>query len=83
MITISDQARTKIQEFMKNENREGLALRFGIQGRHSGAFQYRLAFVEGKDRAETDTVVSAGAFDVPVREFSRHGSRFRTRGSRC
>lgn len=66
MITVTEGARRKIAEFMAAENRPGLALRFGIQGRGPGAFQYRLAFVEATDHAEGDTVVDAGPFQVLI-----------------
>jgi Fe/S biogenesis protein NfuA len=66
MVTISDQARSKILGLMKAEKRDHLALRFGVQGRRGGEFVYRLAFVEESDRAPNDMVVDAGGFQVYV-----------------
>jgi len=66
MITVTEGARRKIAEFMAAESRPALALRFGIQGRGPGAFQYRLAFVEAADRVESDTVVDTGSFLVLI-----------------
>ena len=66
MITITDIAKRRIHEFMQAENRPGLALRFAIQGRGPGGFQYRLAFVEESERAPADTVFEAGPFKVLI-----------------
>ena len=66
MVTISDPAKAKILALMKAEKRDRLALRFGVQGRRGGEFVYRLAFVEESDRAVTDVVVDAGAFEVYI-----------------
>jgi len=66
MVTISDQARSRILGLMKAEKRDHVALRFGVQGRHGGEFVYRLAFVEESDRAATDVVVDAGGFQLYV-----------------
>ena len=66
MITITDLAARRIHEFMQAENRPGLALRFGVQGRGPGGFQYRLAFVDRSERADTDVVHETGMFDVLI-----------------
>jgi Fe/S biogenesis protein NfuA len=66
MITFTEAARNKILSLMKSDQREGLALRFAIQGRRAGGFLYRLAFVEAADRKPSDTVVDAGGFEVFV-----------------
>jgi Fe/S biogenesis protein NfuA len=64
MITFSERARAKVLEFIQRENRDGLALRFGIRGRGPGGFLYRLSFVEASDRQPTDTVIEVGGFSV-------------------
>lgn len=66
MITFSDRAKAKILELIRNEGRQGLALRFGIRGRGPGGFLYRLSFVEEADRDSSDMVVDAEGFAVYV-----------------
>ena len=66
MIKLTDAARDKVAALMQAEGRPGLALRFGIRGRGPGGFQYRLAFVEASERADTDTVVDTGRFQVLI-----------------
>jgi Fe/S biogenesis protein NfuA len=66
MLTITDTARTKVLELIRAENRPGLALRFGIQGRGPQGFQYRLAFVDAAEKTPDDTVVEAGDLHVLV-----------------
>jgi Fe/S biogenesis protein NfuA len=66
MITITAIAAERIRGFMDAEGRPGLALRFGIEGRGPGGFQYRLAFVDAAERTGTDTVVEAGSFQVYI-----------------
>ena len=64
MVTFSELARSKILALMHKEDREGVALRFAIQGRGPGGFQYRLGFVTQDDRHPSDTVVDGGGFQV-------------------
>jgi Fe/S biogenesis protein NfuA len=66
MITITGIATERIRAFMDAEGRPGLALRFGVEGRGPGGFQYRLAFVDAAERTVTDTVVDAGSFQVYI-----------------
>jgi Fe/S biogenesis protein NfuA len=66
MITITEVAREKILALLASEGRQGLALRFAIDGRGPGGFRYRLGFVEARDRRDDDTVVAAGGFDVLI-----------------
>ena len=49
-----------------SKQRPALALRFGVEGRGPGGFQYRLAFVDRGEAAATDTVVGAGPFEVLI-----------------
>ena len=62
MITVTEAARKKILELLAAEGREGLALRFAVDGRGPGGFQYRLGFVGPEERANVDAVVEAGGF---------------------
>jgi len=66
MVTFSESAREKVLDLMKNEGREGLALRFAIVGRGPSGFQYKLGFVEAGERAPTDTRIDAGGFDLLI-----------------
>ena len=66
MVTFSELARSKVLALMQKEDREGVALRFAIQGRGPGGFQYRLGFVTQDDRRPTDMVVDGGGFQVFV-----------------
>ena len=66
MVTITDTAREKILALGKAEQRDDLALRFGIDGRGPQGFVYRLRFVESNDRKPTDKVVKAGEMDVLI-----------------
>jgi Fe/S biogenesis protein NfuA len=60
MVTLTDAAREKILALLSAEGREGLALRFAIDGRGPGGFQYRLGFVGPEERLASDLVVDAG-----------------------
>ncbi len=66
MITITEGAKEKILALMKNEPRQDLRLRFGVQGRGPGGFQYRLGFVDPGDQQPTDTLVDAGGIPVLI-----------------
>jgi len=66
MITVTEAARNKILELLAAEGREGLALRFAIDGRGPGGFQYRLGFVAPEEKRADDQVVDAGAFQFYV-----------------
>lgn len=66
MITISDRARDKILELLRTEGREGLAVRFAIDGRGPVGWRYRLGFVAPEEQRADDTVVDAGGFRVFV-----------------
>jgi Fe/S biogenesis protein NfuA len=60
MVTLTDTARDKILALLAAEGREGLALRFAIDGRGPGGFQYRLGFVGPEEMQPNDLVVEAG-----------------------
>jgi len=66
LVTVTPAARVKILELMKNEGREGLALRMAVAGRGPGGFQYRLAFAPESERAPADPTFDAGGFNVMV-----------------
>lgn len=66
MITLTDRARDKIRGLLQTEGREGLAVRFAIDGRGPVGWRYRLGFVAPEERRPDDTVVNAGGFDVFV-----------------
>ena len=70
MITVTEAARRKVLELMKSEPREGLSLRFGVNGRGPGGFLYRLAFVEPADRSANDRVQALEGFEVVIDEAS-------------
>lgn len=66
MVTFTDNAREKILALFAGEKREGLALRFAIQGRGPEGFHYRLGMVDGTEKKPDDQVVDAGGFLVFV-----------------
>lgn len=66
MIRLTDAARDKIAALIRAEDREGLALRFGVNGRGPAGFNYRLAFVGPDERGPEDQVVDAGPFQIVV-----------------
>jgi len=66
MITVTDVAREKILEMMSAQGKDGLALRFGVRGRGSGGFLYRLAFADLSERAAGDVEVVSGALTVLI-----------------
>jgi Fe/S biogenesis protein NfuA len=66
MITITDNAKNKILEFMKTENQTDLSLRIAITGRGLGGFEYTLGFVKETEKRPEDAVVDAGSFKVLI-----------------
>jgi len=66
LVSVTQAAREKILELMKNEGREGLVLRMAIAGRGPGGFQYRLAFAPETERVPSDPMFDAGGFNVVV-----------------
>lgn len=64
MIHVTDVAREKILALLAAEGRQGLALRFAIDGRGPGGFNYKLGFVDPSEQRPDDTVVDAGGFHV-------------------
>jgi Fe/S biogenesis protein NfuA len=60
LVNLTEVARTKVLELMRAEGQQDVALRFGVQGRGPGGFQYRLGFVSGAEKAADDQVVDAG-----------------------
>ena len=65
-LTITDAARTKIIELRDAENKQGVALRMGIQGRGPGGFNYVLRFVGPDERTPEDLVVDGDGFEIVV-----------------
>ena len=70
LVKVTETARGKILELMKNEGREGLVLRMAVAGRGPGGFQYRLAFAPEGERAASDAMFDAGGFKMVVDEAS-------------
>ncbi|HET7224462.1 MAG TPA: iron-sulfur cluster assembly accessory protein [Candidatus Eisenbacteria bacterium] len=66
MIHVTDIAREKIQGLLQAEGRQGLALRFAVEGRGPGGWQYRLGFVGPEERQADDHAFDAGGFQVLV-----------------
>jgi Fe/S biogenesis protein NfuA len=66
MITVTEVAQAKIKALLSQEDRQGLALRFAIDGRGPGGFRYRLGFVSPEERRPDDTVFDAGGFDMYI-----------------
>jgi Fe/S biogenesis protein NfuA len=66
LVTVTETARAKILELMKNEGREGLVLRMAVAGRGPGGFQYKLSFAPASERAAGDPMFDAGGFNVVV-----------------
>jgi Fe/S biogenesis protein NfuA len=66
MVTLTDSARDKILALLASEGREGLALRFAIDGRGPGGFQYKLGFVGPEERQAADHVVDAGGVTLLI-----------------
>jgi Fe/S biogenesis protein NfuA len=64
MVTITEAAQTQISRLLRDEDRQGLALRLAITGRRPGGFQYKLGFVREGEKAENDVVIDAGRFKV-------------------
>jgi Fe/S biogenesis protein NfuA len=66
LVGISEVARKKILELMKNEGRDGLSLRLAIAGRGPGGFQYRLSFVTEAERVASDPCFDSAGVPVVV-----------------
>jgi Fe/S biogenesis protein NfuA len=66
VITVTEPARTKILELLASEGRQGLAVRFAVDGRGPVTFRYQLGFVGPEEKRADDTVVEAGGFEVWV-----------------
>ena len=68
MITISDNAKDKIIELLKEENNPDLKLRTFVQGGGCSGFSYGFTFDE--DQAEDDWELPVGTFKVLVDSMS-------------
>ena len=66
MITLTAIAKKNVLLAMEDEEREDLALRVEIVGRHGGNFQYKMDLVGQDEREDGDTVIDAGEFDVYI-----------------
>jgi iron-sulfur cluster insertion protein len=64
MIKVTDSARTKIEELLKEENNPNLFLRTFVQGGGCSGFQYGFTFDE--DQAEDDFEISLGVTKVLI-----------------
>lgn len=54
MLTITDKARAKLDEFAEQAEVDDLALRVAIIGRGAKGFQYDLQFISAADKQESD-----------------------------
>jgi len=68
MVTITEAARDKVLEILKDGDRKGVALRVAItgRGRGPGGFGYELELVEEDEKAPDDLVVDAGGFKMVI-----------------
>ena len=66
MITVTEVARKKVLELLSADGRQNLALRFAVDGRGPGGFQYRLGFVGPEEKRDDDRVVDAGGFEFYI-----------------
>jgi len=68
MVTITEAARDKVLEILKDGDRKGVGLRVAItgRGRGPGGFGYELELIEEAERAPDDLVVDAGGFKLIV-----------------
>ena len=64
LVKVTDQARGKILEYMKKEERGDLALKMSIGGRGPGGVAYRLGFVTPDERGANDPSFDAGGFTM-------------------
>lgn len=60
LVMVTDGARAKILELMRQQGEGETALRFGVSGRGPSGFQYRLGFMNPAERAADDVAVEAG-----------------------
>ncbi len=68
MITITEKAATKVQEFMAAEDDDASALRIAVQGGGCSGFQYALGFDTGPQ--DGDEIISMHGVTVLVDPFS-------------
>ena len=68
MVTITEAARDKVLEILKDGDRHGVALRVAITGRGQGpgGFGYELELIEEDEKAPDDLVIDAGGFKIVV-----------------
>jgi iron-sulfur cluster insertion protein len=64
VITISDNAKTKIKDLLYNEGNPKLSLRTYVQGGGCSGFSYGFTFDE--ERAEDDTLIEQGTVRILV-----------------
>ena len=60
LVQVTEVARGKVLELMRAEGQGDVVLRFGVDGRGPGGFQYKLGFVSAAEQAADDQVVDAG-----------------------
>ena len=66
MITVTDLAKQKVLDVMKDEQREGAGLRITVRDGGTSRVAYGLSFVAPEDVDPADTVVDAGEFKLHV-----------------
>jgi Fe/S biogenesis protein NfuA len=68
MITITDNARSKLIEIMQAKNQHGSALRLRITGRGNEEFNYDMRFVDPTSCTDGDAVIEFGELRVLIDE---------------
>ena len=68
MVSITETAREKVLEILKDGDRHGVALRIAItgRGRGPGGFGYELELIEEAEKAPDDLEIDAGGFKIVV-----------------
>ncbi len=68
LVTMTQKAKSKVLEYLKDEENKGKALRVYVEGGGCAGFQYGLAF---DDKRETDTVVEIDGIEVVIDPMSQ------------
>ncbi len=66
MVDFDEKARGKVLELLQSDDRQGKALRVGIQGRGPNGFIYSLRFVDPAETDPEDLEFDAGGFSVLI-----------------
>ncbi|HTE86278.1 MAG TPA: iron-sulfur cluster assembly accessory protein [Dehalococcoidia bacterium] len=66
VLTITDAAKSRIQQVMESKDLTGHSLRVSIRGRGATGFEYGMTFEGPEEKHEGDTVFDAGVFTVLI-----------------